>query len=47
MKDLAETTTPVLSSFREKFESCRSFDLEDDLEFIPAMLTETDVSIFC
>jgi hypothetical protein len=43
MKELAETTTPVLSSFRDKFEAGRSFDLEDDLEFIPGMLTETDL----
>lgn len=43
MKDLNESAT--LSAFRMKFEAGRSFDLEDDLEFCPNLLTETDVSM--
>ncbi|OAA63933.1 hypothetical protein ISF_04642 [Cordyceps fumosorosea ARSEF 2679] len=34
----------ALSAFRTKFEAVRSFDLEDDMEFCPGLLTETDVS---
>ncbi|KAG5931815.1 hypothetical protein E4U53_001593 [Claviceps sorghi] len=41
MKDLGETT--ALSAFRVKFEAGRSFDLEDDLEFCPNLLTESDL----
>ena len=43
MKDLTETAS--LNAFRMKFEAVRSFDLEDDLEFCPSLLTESDVSI--
>lgn len=42
MKELNETA--ALSAFRTKFEAIRSFDLEDDLEFCPGLLTENDVS---
>lgn len=42
MKELTET--PSLSSFRMRFEAGRSFDLEDDMEFCPGLLTESDVS---
>lgn len=42
MKDLNESA--ALSAFRMKFEAGRSFELEDDLEFCPNLLTETDVS---
>lgn len=42
MKELTESVN--LSSFRSRFEACRSFDLEDDMEFCPGLLTETDVS---
>ncbi|OAQ71098.1 hypothetical protein VFPPC_03452 [Pochonia chlamydosporia 170] len=41
MKDLNETA--ALSAFRMKFEAGRSFELEDDLEFCPNLLTETDL----
>jgi hypothetical protein len=41
MKDLTETAS--LNAFRMKFEAVRSFDLEDDLEFCPSLLTETDL----
>lgn len=42
MKELNESA--VINAFRSKFEVSRSFDLEDDMEFCPALLTETDVS---
>lgn len=42
MKELNETAS--LTAFRTKFETSRSFDLEDDMEFCPNLLTETDVS---
>ncbi|KAK1248049.1 hypothetical protein MKX07_000937 [Trichoderma sp. CBMAI-0711] len=38
------TDTAALSAFRTRFEAGRSFDLEDDLEFCPGLLTESDVS---
>lgn len=41
MKELNESV--ALSAFRNKFEVSRSFDLEDDMEFCPGLLTETDV----
>jgi hypothetical protein len=41
MKELTETAN--LNAFRMKFEAGRSFDLEDDLEFCPGLLTETDL----
>lgn len=43
MKELNESAS--LSAFRNKFELVRSFDLEDDLEFCPGLLTESDVSV--
>ena len=42
MKELTETAT--VTSFRTQFEASRSFDLEDDMEFCPKLLTESDVS---
>jgi hypothetical protein len=42
LKDFAEVAS--LNNFRNKFEAGRSFDLEDDLEFCPGLLTENDVS---
>ena len=44
MKELSETV--AVSSFRNQFETSRSFDLEDDMEFCPKLLTESDVSRF-
>ncbi|EHA48285.1 hypothetical protein MCOR27_006115 [Pyricularia oryzae] len=41
MKELSETV--AVNNFRNKFESCRSFDLEDDMEFCPGLLTESDL----
>ena len=42
MKELAES--PPVPAFRTRFEAGRSFDLDDDLEFCPGLLTEDDVS---
>jgi hypothetical protein len=42
MKELTESVS--VSNFRTKFEAVRSFDLEDDMEFCPSLLTESDVS---
>jgi hypothetical protein len=41
LKDFAEVAS--LNNFRNKFEAGRSFDLEDDLEFCPGLLTENDL----
>ncbi|KAM5348590.1 hypothetical protein ACJ41O_008414 [Fusarium nematophilum] len=41
MKELNESVS--LSTFRTKFETSRSFDLEDDMEFCPGLLTESDL----
>ncbi|KAI9842182.1 MAG: hypothetical protein M1837_007395 [Sclerophora amabilis] len=41
MKDLTETAS--VSTFRARFEAGRSFDLDDDLEFCPGLLTEDDL----
>lgn len=43
VKELAET--PAVTAFRARFEAGRSFDLDDDLEFCPGLLTEDDVSL--
>jgi len=44
MKDLTEAAN--VSAFRSKFELVRSFDLEDDMEFCPNLLSDSDVSSF-
>lgn len=41
MRELAEA--PTVTAFRLRFEAGRSFDLDDDLEFCPNLLTEDDV----
>ncbi|KAL2039888.1 hypothetical protein N7G274_007291 [Stereocaulon virgatum] len=41
MKELTES--PPNSAFRMRFEAGRSFDLDDDLEFCPSLLTEDDL----
>ncbi|KFH48336.1 hypothetical protein ACRE_007910 [Hapsidospora chrysogenum ATCC 11550] len=41
MKEFNESAS--LSTFRTKFEAVRSFELEDDIEFCPALLTESDL----
>ncbi|KAL8665960.1 MAG: hypothetical protein Q9202_001896 [Teloschistes flavicans] len=40
MKELTES--PPVSIFRARFEAGRSFDLDDDLEFCPGLLTDDD-----
>lgn len=42
MKDLSESVS--VTSYRTKYEAGRSFDLEDDMEFCPGLLTDDDVS---
>lgn len=42
MKEIADTT--AILNYRTRFEATRSFDLEDDLEFCPNLLTDNDVS---
>ena len=42
-RDMVES--PVTAAARARFEAGRSFDLDDDLEFCPGLLTEDDVSI--
>lgn len=42
MKELTDTAS--ITTFRQKFEAGRSFDLDDDMEFCPGLLTESDVS---
>lgn len=46
-KSMRELTveSPSVSAFRSQFEASRSFDLEDDMEFCPKLLTESDVSM--
>ncbi|KAK4236438.1 hypothetical protein C8A03DRAFT_16916 [Achaetomium macrosporum] len=41
MKELTESAN--LATFRMRFEAVRSFDLEDDMEFCPGLLTENDL----
>jgi hypothetical protein len=41
MKELTESVS--VANFRMKFEAGRSFDLEDDMEFCPGLLTESDL----
>ncbi|KAI8225163.1 hypothetical protein K4K57_009698 [Colletotrichum sp. SAR 10_99] len=41
MKELTETAS--INVFRTKFEAGRSFDLEDDMEFCPGLLTDSDM----
>ncbi|KAI0010625.1 hypothetical protein F4779DRAFT_638802 [Xylariaceae sp. FL0662B] len=41
MKELSESVS--VSAFRSQFEASRSFDLEDDMEFCPKLLTDNDL----
>lgn len=43
MRELS-VENPSVIAFRSQFEASRSFDLEDDMEFCPKLLTENDVS---
>ncbi|KAI1430890.1 hypothetical protein GGR50DRAFT_144228 [Xylaria sp. CBS 124048] len=42
MRELS-VENPTVTAFRSQFEASRSFDLEDDMEFCPKLLTETDL----
>lgn len=42
MKELTES--PPTPAARLRYEAGRSFDLDDDMEFCPGLLTEDDVS---
>ena len=42
MKDLT-AEAPNITAFRVRFEAGRSFDLDDDLEFCPNLLTLDEV----
>lgn len=44
MKELP-TESPSVTSFRRTYELSRSFELDDDLDFVPTLITESDVSI--
>ena len=41
MKELTMNTS--VATFRARFEAGRSFDLDDDLEFCPELLTDEEV----
>ena len=41
MKEL--TDVPVFSAFRQRFDLSKGFEIDDDLEFCPGLLTEDDV----
>ncbi|PSR82333.1 hypothetical protein BD289DRAFT_483924 [Coniella lustricola] len=43
MKELP-TESPSVSTFRRTFELGRSFDLDDDLDFVPGLITENDLA---
>ena len=43
-KDLGESL--AVMNYRQRIEAIRSFDLEDDMEFCPALLTDSDVCHF-
>lgn len=43
---MKELTDPIIvNAFRIRFEAGRSFDLDDDLEFCPGLLTDDDVRL--
>ncbi|KAI1201565.1 hypothetical protein F5X97DRAFT_25130 [Nemania serpens] len=45
MKSMRELSveSPSVTAFRSQFEASRSFDLEDDMEFCPKLLTDSDL----
>lgn len=43
MKELTEA--PAVNAYRARFEMHRGFDLDDDMEFIPGLLSDDDVSL--
>lgn len=44
---MKELTDPIIvNAFRVRFEAGRSFDLDDDMEFCPGLLTDDDVRLY-
>jgi len=43
MEKVVVSEAPALTAFRARFEAGRSFDLDDDLEFCPNLLTWDEV----
>lgn len=43
VEKLAVSEPPALTAFRARFEAGRSFDLDDDMEFCPNLLTWDEV----
>lgn len=43
LRSMREPEAPTTTAFRLRFEAGRSFDLDDDLEFCPNLLTEDDL----
>lgn len=44
MREPVPTEAPSITAFRARFEAGRSFDLDDDLEFCPNLLSFDEVS---
>jgi hypothetical protein len=44
-KEVVITEAPSMSAYRAKFEAGRSFDLDDDLEFCPNLMTFDEVCL--
>ncbi|MCJ1440933.1 MAG: hypothetical protein MMC23_001419 [Stictis urceolatum] len=42
MRELSDP--PVMNAYLKQFEACKGFELDDDMEFCPGLLTEDDVS---
>lgn len=42
---LQHVESPSVTNFRRTFELSRTFDLDDDLDFVPTLITESDVSL--
>lgn len=46
MREPVITEPPSITAFRARFEAGRSFDLDDDLEFCPSLLSYDEVCAF-
>jgi hypothetical protein len=44
MRELSDPPAAIISAYVKSFEACKGFDLDDDMEFCPSLLTEDDVS---
>ena len=45
MKEPIAVELPSVTAYRQRFEAGRSFDLDDDLEFCPNLLTYDEVCL--